>query len=133
MIKEVGGKSLARVEEASTRASQVAPVADQSRVVPEMQPEALVVKSGLNCVIVVRIGCIPFRGVLDTGAARSLIRTSFAEQLRKNRKTKDATYGPRPLNRPVVLEGIIKGRPSATITNATPIELELLDSVWTNG
>ena len=60
-------------------------------MVPEMPPEALVVKTGFNCVIVVRIGGVPFRVVLDTGAARSLIRTSFAEQLRKNKKTKGAT------------------------------------------
>ena len=107
----------------------MAPVVDRSRVIPDMPPAALVVKVGFNCVVVVRIGGMPFRVVLDTGAARSLIRTSFAKQLRKNKKTRSATYGPRPLNRPDILGGVIKGRPSATITNATQVELDLLDTV----
>ena len=98
-------------------------------MIPEMPPEALVVRTGFNCVIVARVGGVPFRVVLDTGAARSLIRTSFAKQLRANKKTKGATYGPRPLSRPVVLEGVIKGRPSATITSATQIGLDLVDTV----
>jgi len=113
----------------TTRAASVAPVVDRSQMIPDMPPEALVIKAGFNCVIVVRIGGVPFRVVLDTGAARSLIRTSFADQLRKNRKTRGATYGPRPLNRPVLLEGVIRGRPSATITSATQVGLDLLDTV----
>ena len=57
------------------------------------------------------------------------MRTSFVEQLRSHRTTKAATYGPRPLSRPVVLEGIIKGRPSATLTQATQLQLEMFDSL----
>jgi hypothetical protein len=58
-----------------------------------MLPEALVVKAGFNCVVLARIGGVPFRAVLDTGAARSLIRTSFAEQLRKDRRQKGLRTG----------------------------------------
>jgi len=76
-----------------TRAASVAPTVDRSHVIPEMPPMALVVKTGFNCVIVVRIGGVPFRVVLDTGAARSLIRTSFAEQLRKSKKTRAQCTG----------------------------------------
>jgi hypothetical protein len=113
----------------STRASLVAPVVDRKSVIPEMQPEPLVVKTGFNCVVLARIGGVPFRFVLDSGAARSLVRTSFVEQLRKDHRTKSATYGPRPLSRPVVLEGVIKGRQSSTITKATQIGLDLPDTL----
>ena len=58
-----------------------------------------------------------------------MIRTSFADQLRKNKKTKTATYGPRPLSRPVLLEGVIKGRPAATIDQATQATLSLQDAL----
>ena len=94
-----------------------------------MQPEPVAVKTGFNCVVLSRIGGMPFRIVLDSGAARSLARTSFAEQLRKDHRTKGATYGPRPLSRPVVLEGVIKGRQSSTITKATQIGLDLPDTL----
>jgi hypothetical protein len=94
MVREDGYDVMRGSVKGSTRASLVAPIVDRSRVLPEMRPEALVVKTGFMCVIVVRIGGVPFRVVLDTGAARSLIRTSFAEQLRKDRRTNGATYGP---------------------------------------
>ena len=55
----------------STRASLVAPVVDRKSVIPEMLPEPLVVKTGFNCVVLARIGGVPFRIVLDSGAARS--------------------------------------------------------------
>ena len=79
-----------------------------------------------------KIADLPVRVVCDTGTARSLIRTTFASQLRRNKRTKEATYGPRPLNRPVQLEGVIKGRPSAVINEATQLSLDLTDAVQGN-
>jgi hypothetical protein len=64
----------------TSRASLVAPTVDRNQLVPEMRPEPVVVKTGFNCVVLSRIGGVPFRVVLDTGAARSLVRSSFAEQ-----------------------------------------------------
>ena len=87
------------------RAKDVAPPIDRSTIVPEMPPETLYVKTGFNCVVILKIAGVPFRVILDSGAARSIIRTRFAEQLRKNKKTRAAAYGPRPLDRPVTLEG----------------------------
>ena len=86
------------------------------------------VQSGFNCVVVAKINGKRFRVVLESGAARSLIRTNFAQQLRKNKNTKIAAYGLRPLSQPVVLEGVIKGHPSATIRNATQLRLEMTDT-----
>ena len=96
---------------------------------PEMPPVTMPVATRFNCVVMVKIGGIKFRVVCETGAARSLVRTSFAQQPRNHRNTRVAAYGPRPLSRPVVLEGIIKGRPSATLTQATQLTLELSDSL----
>ena len=72
-------------------AIDVASVVDRKTVVPGVPPTEVRVKTGFNCVIVIEIAGMKFRVVLDTGAARDVIRTSFAEQLRKNARTKKAS------------------------------------------
>ena len=117
------------VEAPQTRSLAVAPPIDRSQVEAALPPVTLAVQTGFNCVVLVTIGGVKFRVVFDSGAARSLIRTSFAEQLRRNARTKTATYGPRPLSRPVILEGVVKGGPPCTLSHATQVTLDLKDSV----
>ena len=45
---------------------------------------------GFNCVVMVTVGTQRFRMTVDTGAARSLIRAKFADQLRRSAKTREA-------------------------------------------
>ena len=94
-----------------------------------MPPPVVPIQRGFNCIAIVTIGGVKFRVVFDTGAARSLIRTSFAKQLRQSRRTRSATFGPRPLSRPVSIEGVMKGKPSATIAQATQVSMDLQDSL----
>lgn len=48
---------------------------------------------GFHCVVRVKVGSVSFRVTIDTGSARNLIRSSFAEKLRVNAKTRDAVVG----------------------------------------
>ena len=84
-----------------TKAASVAPTIDRSLVIPDMPPEPLVLRAGFNCVVVVYIGGMPFRVTVDSGAARDVIRKSFAQQLRKDKRTREHTWGPRRMSRPV--------------------------------
>ena len=73
------------------------------------------------------MACLTGHMTLDSGAARSIVRTSFADQLRKTRETRGELYGPQPFSRTVNIEGITEGRTSE-LTQATQIRVGLVDS-----
>ena len=108
-------------------AAEVASVVDRKAVVPGVPPTEVRVKTGFNCVIVVEIAGMKFRVVLDTGAARDVIRTSFAEQLRRNAKTKKACYGPRPMSETVSFVGVVDGMRTSEVTHSTQITTDFVD------
>ena len=89
----VGGEKV-RSATPKSRASSVAPLAEKKDHIEGMPPLVIPIQRGFNCIAIVVIGGVKFRVVFDTGAARSLIRTSFARQLRQNRRTKGSTFGP---------------------------------------
>lgn len=100
MVREAVHDSRSGMEKGSPRPSQDTSVVDQSRELPEMQPEALMVKMGYNCDTVMCNGSVLLWVAMDTGAPSSFMRTSLVEQLRKSRKMKGAVCGSRPRNRP---------------------------------
>ena len=104
-----------------SRAGSVAPVVDRSAIDPSMPPPPVDVTTGFNCVVNVKIGGEKFRITLDTGAARSVVKKRFAQQLRKSKVTRSEVYGPRPLSRDVFMEGFISGSVSDALTEATQI------------
>ena len=110
------------------RAASVTPTVDRATLVPGMPPKVLNISTGFNCAVSVRINELKFRMTLDSGAARSIIRKSFAEQLRKTRETRGELYGPQPLSRTINIEGITQGRTSE-LHAATQIRIGLADTV----
>ena len=72
---------------------------------------------GFHCVVPVRIGPIWFRLTVDTGAARSLVRTSFAEQLRKSPKTQKAVVPRGKADREITCVGMCEGMESNVISH----------------
>ena len=78
----------------TSRAASVTPTVDRAAVIPGMPPKVLSIGTGFNCAVVIRINGLKFRMTLDSGAARSIIRSSFADQLRKTRETRGALRTP---------------------------------------
>ena len=76
---------------------------------------------GFRCVVPVRIGSVWFRLTVDTGAARSLIRTGFAEQLRKNPKTQEAVVLRGRADRDITCVGMCEGMESNVISHVSRI------------
>ena len=72
------------------------------------------------------VGQRAFRVTLDTGAARSLARAGFVQQLRKYPATRGAVRESEPI-RPISCEGVVKGMLSKPITQITAIELTVKD------
>ena len=106
----------------------VAPAVNRRQAQLEGLPPAMLeVKEGFNCVVIAKVGTGKFRVTLDIGAARSIARSSFAAQLRKNKATKDSTYGPRPMSRHVCLERVSAGSTTSAVKEATQIGLGLTD------
>ena len=64
---------------------------------------------GFNCVVMVTVGTQRFRMTVDTGAARSLIRAKFADQLRRSAKTREAVVRRFKGDRAILCEGVVKG------------------------
>ena len=83
---------------------------------------------GTNCVIVVSINGIRFRVTLDTGAARDVIRKSFAKRLREDKRTKHLIYGPRSMSQSVTFVGVIKGMTSSEVNEVTQVKFRVHDS-----
>ena len=113
-------------------AGSVTPVVDRRAIDPSLPPVLVQVESGFNCVVIATIGGKKFRATLDSGASRSVIRTSFAEQLRANKVTKGDAYGPRPLSRAIVMEGFMAGSLSQELDMATQVKLGFTDVTTAN-
>ena len=60
-----------------------------------------------------------FRLTVDAGAARSLIRTGFAEQLRKNPKTQEAVVMRGRADRDITCVGMCEGMESNVISHVS--------------
>ena len=78
-----------------------------------------------TCNIQVRVSKKVFRCLCDTGAGRSLIRTSFAKTLLERDETRVACHPPQPLGRPLNCEGAEKGRVIGRIDHSVVIRLIL--------
>ena len=78
---------------------------------------------GYHCVVPVTIGKHQFRLTVDTGAARSLVKTRFAEQLRKSPKTKDVVVCRAKADRPVSCSGSCEGMESPVLEHVTRLAL----------
>jgi len=79
---------------------------------------------GHHCVVRMSIGQRSFRVTLDTGAARSLARTSFVPQLRRFPLTKWAVGESESIH-PISGEGVVKGMLTKPMTQITPIQLTI--------
>ena len=110
-----------------SKAGKVAPAADRATLIPGAPPEVVQSGTGFNCVAVGEIGEQRFRIVLDSGAARNVIRTGFAEQLRASPKTQHATYGPRPMSDVINFVGVIEGMKTSDVTHATQLTMTFTD------
>ena len=91
-------------------------------------PPVFETERGGNCVIVVAVNSERFRLTCDSGASRDVIRTSFAEKLRTDKRTKSATFGPRPMSQSVSFVGVIKNMTSAEVNQVTQIRFRVWDS-----
>jgi hypothetical protein len=69
-----------------------------------------------HCVVQVGIGKKTFRCALDTGAARSLIRTSFADKLRQSVHTKSALVSRIRAKNGILCEGVVSGMTTEPIS-----------------
>jgi len=84
-------------------------------VLPTEQMGTVVMGRGFHCVARCTIGSVSFRVTLDTGSARNLVRSSFAEKLRTNSKTRDAVLGRGRADKPVICTGICSDMNSAVL------------------
>ena len=78
---------------------------------------------GFHCVIPVAVGSQQFRMTVDTGAARSLIKTRFAADVRRSVKTKDSVVLRAKADRPVSCIGICQGMESPVLEHLTRLNL----------
>jgi len=83
----------------------------------------IVMGRGFHCVVPVTIGSQQFRMTVDTGAARSLIKTRFATDLRRSVKTRDSLVLRAKADRPVSCIGICQGMESPVLEHVTRINL----------
>ena len=90
-------------------------------------PPVFETERGGNCVIVVAINNVRFRLTCDSGASQDVIRTSSAEKLRKEKQTKSATFGPRPMSQSVSFVGVINDMTSAEVSQATQVKFRMWD------
>jgi len=83
----------------------------------------IVMGRGFHCVIPVTVGSQQFRMTVDTGAARSLIKTRFASDLRRSPKTRDSVVLRAKADRPVSCIGICQGMESPVLEHVTRLNL----------
>ena len=98
------------------------------RIDTDYWPEPLPVRDlgrGFHCVVRVQIGGKQFRCTLDIGAARSLVRKSFADQLRQNRSTRPGLVGRYRGKEAIMCEGVVKGMTTTPISVMSVFRLGL--------
>ena len=80
--------------------------------------------TGFNCVVGIRIGSERFRVVLDSGAARNLIRQKFADKLWKSPQTQKSCLRKEKGDREIRFEGILKGIETEPVSVLTTVMAE---------
>ena len=112
------GQALA--QDKVTRANRVEPALVGTYEYPEPL-QVVEMGRGYHCAVPVCIGGVKFRATLDTGAARNLIRTEFAEQLRANSKTKGSVVSRGKADRQISCIGICKDMGTATLDHVSTV------------
>ena len=77
---------------------------------------------GFNCLVAFDIGGYPFRVCLDTGAARSMMRTKFARTLQRLAKTKDSVVERCRLKNKLYCTGVCEGMDSKLLTHTLTVK-----------
>ena len=80
--------------------------------------------TGFHCGVGIRIGSERFRVVLDSGAARNLIRQKFADKLWKSPLTQKSCLRKEKGDREIRFEGVLKGIETEPVSVLTTVMVE---------
>ena len=118
---------------AATRTQSAPPVKVRSGHYEYPEPlKEVRLDPGFNCMVSMKIGSVKFRVCIDSGGARSCIRTAFRKQLEKSAKTKCGVRERVKLAHTIQCTGMCDNMVSTEITRAVELNL-MLEGLDPNG